>query len=48
VRLVEDFIAVIREEPQASSATLLEDALPGHQIGFAADLSMRERRMVEI
>jgi predicted dehydrogenase len=47
-RLIEDFVSVALNEHGSDASTLLEHSLAGHQIGFAADLSMREHRMVDI
>lgn len=48
MRLVEDFVRVVRgEEPSISSTDIL-DSINGHLIAFAADVAMTERRVVEI
>ncbi len=47
-RLVADFVRFIRGEPRSISCTSLEDSVHGHQIGFAADRAMSERRVVEL
>lgn len=48
MRLVEDFVRVVRgEEPSISSTSVL-DSINGHLIAFAADEAMIERRVVEI
>ncbi len=48
MRLVEDFLRVVRGEPASLSTTDLMDSVNGHMIAFAADLAMNERRTVEI
>jgi len=48
LRLVEDFIHVLRGEKPSISSTHLEDSVYGHLIGFAADQSMQENRMIPI
>ncbi|TMV52715.1 Gfo/Idh/MocA family oxidoreductase [Paenibacillus mesophilus] len=46
LRLVEDFIRVVRGEQPSISSTALEESIYGHLIGFAADRSMESRRIV--
>ena len=48
LRLVEDFVRVVRGEQPSLSTTRLEDSVYGHLIGFAADAAMEEKRVVEI
>lgn len=48
LRLVEDFLRVVRGEQPSLSTTQLADSINGHLIGFAADVAMLERRVVEI
>jgi len=48
LRLVADFVKVIRGEPPSLSTTSLEDSISGHLIGFSADRAMAERRVVEL
>ena len=48
LRLVEDFVHVMRGEAPSISTTGLEDSVYGHLIGFTADDSRREGRVVEI
>ncbi|MHB8995281.1 MAG: Gfo/Idh/MocA family protein [Armatimonadota bacterium] len=48
MRLVGDFLRVVRGEAPSLSTTQLEDSMYGHLIGFAADVAMEEKRMVEI
>ncbi len=48
MRLVEDFVRVIRGEEHSISTTDLEDSVYGHLIGFGADTSRIERRSVDI
>jgi len=46
LRLVEDFVKVIRGERPSISTTSLDTSLYGHAIGFAADRSRREGRII--
>jgi predicted dehydrogenase len=46
--LVRDFVRVIRGESASISTTTLDDSIYGHLIGFCADRSMKESRIVEI
>lgn len=48
LRLVADFLRVVRGEPASISTTGLKDSITGHLLGFCADRAMRERRVVEI
>jgi predicted dehydrogenase len=48
VRLIADFVSVLRGESPSISTTRIEDSLNGHLIAFAADAAMLERRTVEI
>lgn len=48
MRLVGDFIRVVRGEKPSLSTTQLEDSIYGHLIGFAADVAMEEKRVVDI
>lgn len=48
MRLVADFVRVIRGEPVSISTTGLEDSITGHLIGFCADQAMEEHRIVEV
>jgi predicted dehydrogenase len=48
MRLVEDFVRVVRGETPSLSTTSLMDSVAGHLIGFRADLSMDQHRVVEI
>lgn len=48
MRLVADFLRVLRGGTPSSSCTSLEDSIHGHSIGFAADRAMREASVVEI
>ncbi len=47
-RLVADFVRLLRGEPHSLSCTRLDDSIHGHRIGFAADRSLAERRVVEL
>ena len=48
MRLVADFIKLLNGEPRSISSTVLEDSVSGHLIGFCADRSVAEGRVVEI
>jgi hypothetical protein len=48
LRLAEDFVRTIRGESPSISCTSLEDSIYGHLIGFGADQSRREGRVIEI
>ncbi|MCC2684534.1 MAG: oxidoreductase domain protein [Paenibacillaceae bacterium] len=48
LRLVEDFIKVLRGAAPSISSTALEKSIDGHLIGFAADESRLEQRIVEL
>jgi len=48
MRLMEDFVRVIRGLEPSISTTSLEDSIYGHLIGFRADQAMEESRVVEI
>ncbi len=48
MRLVEDFIHVVRGEAPSISTTDIADSVYGHLIAFAADDAMLHRRVVEI
>ena len=46
LRLVEDFMRLVRGEAPSLSTTTLEDSINGHLIGFCADRAMEEKRVV--
>ena len=48
LRLVADFVRVVRGEPASISTTSLEDSINGHLIAFGADRAMEEHRVVDI
>lgn len=48
MRLVADFVRVIRGEPASISTTPLEDSVAGHLLGFSADQAMAEHRVVDL
>lgn len=48
LRLVADFLRVVRGEPASLSTTGIEDSVRGHLIGFLADEAMREHRVVDV
>jgi predicted dehydrogenase len=47
MRLVEDFVRVLRGEPHSTGVTRIEDSLTGHLIAFAAEASRRQSRVVQ-
>lgn len=47
LRLVEDFVKVLRGEPASPGSTKIEDSLNGHLFAFYAEASRRENRVVE-
>lgn len=48
LRLMADFLSLLRGEEPSISATLLEDSIRGHLIGFAADRAMAQGQAVTI
>jgi len=46
LRLVRDFLRVVRGEQPSLSTTSLEDSVYGHLIGFAADRARAEHQVV--
>jgi predicted dehydrogenase len=48
LRLVEDFLRVVRGDQPSLSTTALADSINGHLIAFAADQSMRTHQVVEL
>jgi len=48
LRLVEDFIRVVRGSAPSISTTSLEDSIYGHLVGFAADEAMEQSRVVAV
>jgi predicted dehydrogenase len=48
LRLMRDFLAVVRGEQASISTTDIADSVCGHLIAYAADEAMLERRVVEI
>jgi predicted dehydrogenase len=48
LRLVADFVRVVRGEPASLSTTDIRDSVAGHLIGFCADRAMQEHRVVEL
>ena len=47
-RLVADFVRVMRGEEPSISTTSLNDSVSGHLMGFCADISMDEHRVIDI
>ncbi len=47
LRLVRDFLSLVRGEKPSLATTSLSDSLNSHKIAFAADISMQESRIVE-
>jgi hypothetical protein len=48
MRLVADWVRVMRGEAPSISTTGLEDSIAGHLIGFCADRAMEEHRVVDL
>lgn len=48
LRLMADFVRLMRGEAPSIATTTLADSVNGHLIGFCADRAMEERRVVEI
>lgn len=48
LRLVEDFVRMLRGEEPSISTTNLEDSIQGHLMGFAADRSRMEGHVIEV
>jgi predicted dehydrogenase len=48
LRLVSDFLRIVRREPASISTTSIQDSVTGHLIGFCADRARRERRVIEL
>ena len=48
LRLVADFLSVVRGEGGSISTTELSDSINSHLIAYAADVAMREERVVTI
>lgn len=48
LRLVEDFVRLLNGHEPSLSSTTIEDSVSGHLMGFCADRSMEEGRVVEI
>ncbi|ULL15195.1 gfo/Idh/MocA family oxidoreductase [Paenibacillus sp. H1-7] len=48
LRLAEDFVKVLRGAEPSISSTALEKSIDGHLIGFAADRSRAENKIVEL
>ena len=48
VRMVADFVSLLRGETPSISSTSIEDSVAGHLLGFGADCSREENRVVPI
>jgi len=48
LRMVGDFVRLLRGQPRSISCTSLDDSVHGHQVGFAADRAMEQQRVVEL
>lgn len=48
LRLVADFLSLIRGEAPSLACTRIQDSIAGHLMGFCADRAREERRVVEI
>ncbi len=47
LRLVQDFLSLVRGEQPSLATTSLSDSLNSHRIAYAADISMQESRIVD-
>ena len=47
-RLIEDFVRFVKGYPPSISCSSIEDSINSHLVGFKADQSMEERRIVTI
>ena len=48
LRLVKDFVRVVRGEQPSASTTDLMDSIHGHQIAYAADQAMRQGCVINL
>ncbi|MSS69940.1 MAG: Gfo/Idh/MocA family oxidoreductase [Candidatus Latescibacteria bacterium] len=48
MRLIADFLRDLNGEPRSLSSTRIEDSINGHLMGFCADRSMEEGRVVDV
>jgi predicted dehydrogenase len=48
MRLMADFLNALHGEPRSICSTVIEDSVAGHLIGFGADRSLHEQRVVNI
>ncbi len=48
MRLVEDFLKVVRGQAPSLSTTSIEDSVTGHLLGFSADCARLEGRVVDL
>ncbi|MEZ4861207.1 MAG: Gfo/Idh/MocA family oxidoreductase [Caldilineaceae bacterium] len=48
LRLMADFVRLVRGEQPSISTTTLADSINGHLIGFCADRALEEKRVVEV
>jgi hypothetical protein len=48
LRLVADFLRIVRGEPASISTTNIQDSVAGHLMGFCADRAMKERCVVDV
>ncbi len=46
MRMMEDFVKVIRNQASSISTTSLEDSIYGHLIGFKADDAMKQGKVM--
>jgi hypothetical protein len=46
LRLVRDFLSLVRGGQPSLATTSLSDSLNSHKIAFAADISMQESRII--
>ncbi len=48
LRLMADFLHLLKGEPRSLSTTTLDDSVNGHLVGFCADRAMEEKRVVAV
>ncbi|MDP6039930.1 MAG: gfo/Idh/MocA family oxidoreductase, partial [Candidatus Latescibacteria bacterium] len=48
LRLVSDFVGLVREEETSISCTRIEDSVNGHLMGFCADRAMEETQVITL
>jgi len=48
LRLVSDFVNLVRGQETSISCTRIDDSINGHVVGFCADDAMAQRQVVEL